>query len=47
MQARQRGARSPEPGRAEGALQVAEQLLVGSYRARVANKRWLLVTTPV
>jgi HKD family nuclease len=28
------------------ALQVAERLLLGTYRARVANKRWLLVTSP-
>lgn len=27
-------------------LRVAENLLLGEYRARVANRRWLLVTTP-
>src|SRR6185436_1500247 len=27
-------------------LQFAERLLLGTYRAEVANKRWLLVTSP-
>jgi len=27
-------------------LQIAERLLVGEYRAKVSNRRWLLVTSP-
>jgi HKD family nuclease len=47
MQAAQRAVQDyPSFAEPRSALQVAEQLLLGTYRAQVANKRWLLVTSP-
>jgi HKD family nuclease len=47
MQAAQRAVQQyPMVAESRVLLQAAEQLLLGEYRARVANRRWLLVTSP-